>query len=120
MKKTKLSLVGILLGIIAILGAIFQEQIEMNLGLSPSIGEQIGEAFRSLSSDYVKSRTAVYYSYMICGVVAVVCGLISWIARGNRKLSVLIMALGAIAVLYQFGIVALVVAIIFLVLITIS
>ncbi len=120
MKGSRFSFVGVLCGIVAILLAIFQEQIESSLGLTPSIGEQIGEAFRSLSSDYVRSRSAVYYSYMICGIAAVVLGIASLIGRSNRKLSVLAIALGAIAVSYQFGIIALVIAIVFLLLIAIS
>lgn len=123
-KRTHFGVSGIVIGLIALLCALFQVEIEERLFPKEkmSISEKAIEKGKSLitqeeqQSKQTYRRTPIDYTIVIFGVVAIILGLISWILKENQRLSIVSLSLGAVAALWQYVLIAVLICVIVVVL----
>ena len=126
-----LGLIGLIVGLVAVLIAIFQNDLRPPPPPEDerTLTEVASEATKKLIQekilkesppeavpDHEKRHDAVALTYMALGFLAIVLGVVSWIRRDHIRLSGGAVAIGLVAVGWEYVLVGLLIAVVILVL----
>ncbi len=119
--KNKIGTIGIVIALIAVTIAIFQEKLRTeNAPVEASIttrvinkGAEIIGVKNNASSEYYD---LVSYSYIGLGILALILGIVSYLQKENHRFSGMAGALGVIAIGWEYVLIGIVIAVIIFIL----
>ena len=113
----KIGIAGVLVALIAIAVAIFQDEIRANTQPEPTgTVEKLvvkGKTLLGVNSKAEK-RDVVDYTYMGMGLLALVLGVVSFLAKEGHRVSAASAALGIVAIGWQYVLIGVAVAVVIL------
>ena len=139
--KHKIGIIGLIVGLIAVGLAIFQNDLRPQQPPpepkpEPTLKELAVEAGKKVINDkilkkevepppitedpLVSSHDRVELTYMILGFLAMVLGVVSWVKKDHIRISGGAISLGLMAVAWQFVLIGVVIAVVILILANIS
>ena len=117
--KNRIGLSGILLAVLAVGIAIFQNEIRVATGLSEPATENGGarKTIVLFSRKQAEQGTDVVdYSYMGLGFLALILGVVSFLQKESSRVSGMAAALGLVAVAWQYVLIGVLLAVVILIL----
>ena len=124
--KHSIGIIGLVIGLIAVGLAIFQDDLRPK----PTLKELAVEASKKVLSENIlkkgegkessivsppASRDGVYLSYMILGFIAMILGIVSWVKKDHIRISGGAISLGLMAVAWQYVLIGVAIAVVILI-----
>ena len=115
-KANRIGLIGIVIAVLGICCAIFQDDLRAQITPdSPKIEQSVlKEGIRIFSSGDVShdKRDVVDFIYMGMGILGLILGVISYIVKENHRIAAAAGALGVMAIAWQYVLIGVLVAVV--------
>ena len=116
-KQNIFGITGIIIALFALVIAIFQEDIRQAMLPPPpekSLGKELVDIFLDREEEK-QTHDAVAITYIVAGIIGLILAIISYIKKESFKIAGVAGAIASVAILWQYIIIALVVAILILI-----
>ena len=114
--KNKIGIAGILIAIIAVGVAIFQDDIRPEPpSATTQLADRVSEAVAKIGGIEIEeksSRDWVTLTYIALGFLALIAGIVSFVQKENHRVSGMAGALGVVAIAWEYVLIGVVVAVV--------